>query len=122
MPILYLVKRDSHENDEANMVHEWHEWLLNKADALKYAKRESGNWGVAADVYRVNIPNTKPGIFIALRLGFSPELLEKQLGHDKVQRVAQFHSGTRLDRKPKTSFLERAVEQARALLREEGGA
>ena len=76
MTILYLAKRDDHERDEACAIHEWHEWLLNKADALKYAKRESGNWGVAAEVYRVNIPNTKRGIFLALRLGFSPELLE----------------------------------------------
>ena len=121
MPILYLVTRDHHEDDEQCGIYDHHFWLLTKADALKHAKKESERWGVGAEVHRVNVPTTKRGIFIALRLDDAGSLAEF-LGRDKVQRVAQFHSGSRLDRKTATSDLQRAVEQARALIREEGGA
>ena len=121
MPILYLVTRGPHDADESSDIHEWHWWERTKAAALKYAKRESGDWGVWADVHRINIPATKRGLFMVARLD-NPEGFVRFMGHDRVRRVAQFHGGTRLDRKVKTSDLERAVEQARALLREEGGA
>ena len=97
MPILYMVNRDTYEHDDVNGEHETHFWLRTKADALEHAKQEAGRLGVWAKAYRVNIPSTKRGMFMALRIGDSPELLEKYLGRDKVQMVAAFHSGTRMD-------------------------
>ena len=92
MPILYLVTRDTHDDDEACDVDEWHWWEPTKRAALNRAESQSGCYEVWAKVHRINLPATKRGLLMVARLEW-PENFAELLGQDKVQKVAEYQFG-----------------------------